>query len=83
MTQPRGSFCLGRPTVNPTSFSPSSSCRLTTRRLEKSYVYVFRTKIMLLIDEDTFRDAFHDSNGRLNKSILLLMGAHILKHWTT
>ena len=38
---------------------------------------------MLLIDEDTFRDAFHDSNGRLNKSILLLMGAHILKHWTT
>jgi len=36
---------------------------------------------MPLIDEETFRDAFCDDNGRPNKSILLLMGAHILKHW--
>ena len=50
-------------------------------RLEKSWAHVFRTRVMPLIDEETFRDAFHDSNGRPNKSILLLMGAHILKHW--
>ena len=52
-------------------------------RLEKSWAHAFRTVVMPLIDEETFRDAFHDSNGRPNKSILLLMGAHILKHWTT
>ena len=50
-------------------------------RLEKSWAHAFRTVVMPLIDEETFRDAFHDSNGRPNKSILLLMGAHILKHW--
>ena len=50
-------------------------------RLEKSWAHVFRIKVMPLIDEETFRDAFCDDNGRPNKSILLLMGAHILKHW--
>jgi len=50
-------------------------------RLKRSWAHAFRTVILPLIDEEAFREAFHDSNGRPNKSILLLMGAHILKHW--
>jgi len=51
------------------------------KRLERSWAHQFRVCVMPLIDEEVFRDAFCDNNGRPNKSIRLLMGAHILKHW--
>jgi hypothetical protein len=51
------------------------------QRLEKSWAQVFRTLILPLIDEEMFRDAFHEDNGRPNKSIELLVGLHLLKEW--
>jgi hypothetical protein len=50
-------------------------------RLEKSWAQVFRDRILTIIDEEIFRDSFHESNGRPNKSIRLLMGLHMLKEW--
>lgn len=48
-------------------------------RLERSWAEVFRTKILPLIDEEAFRECFHEDNGRPNKSIRLLVALHILK----
>jgi hypothetical protein len=50
-------------------------------RLEKSWAKPFRDRILPLIDEDVFRDAFCEDNGRPNKSIRLLVCLHILKEW--
>ena len=49
------------------------------QRLEKSWAHAFRTRVMPLIDEEPFRDAFSADNGRTNFSIRLLTGAHLLK----
>ncbi|MCP3956873.1 MAG: transposase, partial [bacterium] len=49
------------------------------QRLEGSWAHPFRTVVLPLIDEELFRESFHDSNGRPNKSIRLLTGLHILK----
>lgn len=49
------------------------------KRLEKSWAEPFRTRILPLIDEEVFRDAFCADNGRPNKSIRLLVGLHLLK----
>jgi len=49
------------------------------QRLEASWAHAFRTVVLPLIDEELFRESFHDSNGRPNKSIRLLTGLHILK----
>jgi Transposase DDE domain/Transposase domain (DUF772) len=48
-------------------------------RLKKSWAEPFRKRVLPLIDEDGFRDAFSDSQGRPNKSIRLLVGLHLLK----
>jgi len=49
------------------------------RRLEESWAHDFRTRVLPLIDEEAFRDAFDPVNGRPNKSIRLLVGLHLLK----
>jgi len=49
------------------------------QRLEASWAHSFRTIVLPLIDEELFRESFHDSNGRPNKSIRLMVGLHILK----
>lgn len=49
------------------------------RRLEESWAHDFRTRVLPLIDEEAFRDAFDPANGRPNKSIRLLVGLHLLK----
>jgi hypothetical protein len=48
-------------------------------RLKRSWAEVVRTKVLPLIDEEAFRECFHEDNGRPNKSIRLLVGLHILK----
>jgi Transposase domain (DUF772) len=48
-------------------------------RLKKSWAEPFRERVLPLIDEDGFRDAFSDSQGRPNKPIRLLVGLHLLK----
>jgi len=50
-------------------------------RLEKSWAKPFRERILPLIDEEVFRDAFCEDNGRPNKSIRLLVCLHLLKEW--
>ena len=50
-------------------------------RLSKSWAQPFRTRVMPLIDEEIFRDAFCSDNGRPNFSIRTLTGAHLLKEW--
>ena len=50
-------------------------------RLEKSWAAPFRERILPLVDEEVFRDAFCEDNGRPNKSIRLLVCVHILKEW--
>ena len=50
-------------------------------RLEKTWAKVFRDRILQLIDEEIFRDAFCEDNGRPNKSIRLLVCIHLLKEW--
>lgn len=49
------------------------------QRLEASWAHAFRTIVLPLIDEELFRESFHDSNGRPNKSVRLMVGLHILK----
>jgi len=49
------------------------------RKLEASWAHDFRTRILPLIDEEAFRDAFCEDNGRPNKSIRLLIGLLLLK----
>ena len=50
-------------------------------RLKKSWAEPFRSRILPLIDEEVFREAFSESTGRPNKSIRLLVGLHLLKEW--
>jgi hypothetical protein len=50
-------------------------------RLRNSWAEIFRQRILPLIDEEVFRDAFHEDNGRPNKSIRLLVALHLLKEW--
>ena len=48
-------------------------------RLKKSWARPFRERILPLIDEEVFRDAFSETTGRPNKSIRLLLCIHLLK----
>jgi IS5 family transposase len=50
-------------------------------RLKKSWAEPFRALILPMIDEEPFRNAFHENNGRPNASIRLLVGIHLLKEW--
>jgi len=50
-------------------------------RLEKSWAAPFRKRVLPLIDEEVFRDAFSSTTGRPNKSIRLLAALHLLKEW--
>ena len=50
-------------------------------RLRKSWAAPFRERVLPLIDEEVFRDAFSSTTGRPNKSIRLLAGLHLLKEW--
>ena len=50
-------------------------------RLAKSWAEPFRLRVLPLIDEEAFRDAFHEDNGRPNTSIQMLVGLHILRDW--
>ncbi len=43
-------------------------------RLKKSWAEPFRERILPLIDEEVFRDAYDPGNGRPNTSIRLLVG---------
>ncbi len=50
-------------------------------RLKKSWAHPFRERILPLIDEEVFRDAFSETTGRPNTSIRLLVALHLLKEW--
>ncbi len=50
-------------------------------RLKRSWAEPFRQRILPLIDEEVFRDAFSETTGRPNKSIRLMVCLHILKEW--
>lgn len=50
-------------------------------RLEKSWAHPFRTQVLPLIDEEVYRDSFSSTTGRPNRSIRLLTGLELLKHW--
>jgi len=50
-------------------------------RLKKSWAAPFRERVLPLIDEEAFRDAFSSTRGRPNKSIRLLVALHLLKDW--
>ena len=48
-------------------------------RLRKSWAEPFRTRILPLIDEELFRDAFSETTGRPNTSIRMMVALHLLK----
>lgn len=48
-------------------------------RLERDWPGRFRDRALPLIDEDAFRDLYHESNGRPNKSVQIVIGALLLK----
>jgi IS5 family transposase len=50
-------------------------------RLAKSWAEPFRLRVLPLVDEEAFRDAFCEDNGRPNTSIRLLVGLHLLRDW--
>jgi hypothetical protein len=50
-------------------------------RLQRSWAPVFRDRVLPLIDEELFREAFSADNGRPNASIQLLVAVHLLKDW--
>jgi hypothetical protein len=50
-------------------------------RLRKSWAHPFRERVLPLIDEEVFRDAFSETTGRPNTSIRLLVALHLLKEW--
>jgi IS5 family transposase len=50
-------------------------------RLSKSWAEPFRQRVLPLVDEEAFRDAFCEDNGRPNTSIRLLVGLHLLRDW--
>lgn len=49
------------------------------QRLEASWAQTFRTVVLPLIDEELFRESFHEQHGRPNKCIRLMVGLHMLK----
>lgn len=49
------------------------------KRLRESWARPFREQILEAIEEEVFRDAFCENNGRPNKSIRLLTAVHLLK----
>ncbi len=49
------------------------------KRLRESWARPFRERVLEAIDEEVFRDAFCEDNGRPNKSIRMLTGVHLLK----
>jgi hypothetical protein len=50
-------------------------------RLKRSWAEPFRQRVLPLVDEEVFRDAFSETTGRPNKSIRLMLCLHILKEW--
>lgn len=50
-------------------------------RLAKSWAEPFRLRVLPLVDEEAFRSAFCEDNGRPNTSIRLLVGLHLLRDW--
>ena len=48
-------------------------------RLERDWPGQFRDCALPLIDEDAFRDLYHESNGRPNKPVQIVIGALLLK----
>ena len=50
-------------------------------RLRKSWAAPFRERVLPLLDEEAFRDAFSSTRGRPNKSSRLLVALHLLKEW--
>lgn len=48
-------------------------------RLEGSWAHAFRAQALALIDEEQFRQFFHDDNGRPNKSVRLVVCVLLLK----
>ncbi len=48
-------------------------------RLKDSWAWQFRTRALPLIDEDAFRDLYHDWNGRPNKPVQTVVGVLLLK----
>jgi ribulose bisphosphate carboxylase small subunit len=50
-------------------------------RLKHSWAEPFRQRVLPLIDEEVFRDAFSETMGRPNKSIRLMTCLHLLKEW--
>jgi hypothetical protein len=48
-------------------------------RLEKDWPGEFRRSALPLIDEDAFRDLYHDWNGRPNKPVQTVIGVLLLK----
>lgn len=70
-----------RPTSPQTSLLESQYLLSASKRkrLEESWAHDWRMRVMPLIDEEVFRDAFCEDNGRPNKSIRLLIGLLLLK----
>ncbi|MBP9948287.1 MAG: transposase [Vicinamibacteria bacterium] len=50
-------------------------------RMAKSWAEPFRQRVLPLVDEEAFRSAFCEDNGRPNTSIRLLVGLHLLRDW--
>jgi IS5 family transposase len=50
-------------------------------RMAKSWAEPFRLRVLPLVDEEAFRSAFCEDNGRPNTSIRLLVGLHLLRDW--
>ncbi|MCC6316042.1 MAG: transposase [Thermomicrobiales bacterium] len=48
-------------------------------RLLRSWARPFAEQVMPLIDEEVFRDAYHQDNGRPNYPVRVLIGLHLLK----
>lgn len=48
-------------------------------RLENDWPGQFARRALPLIDEDAFRDLYHESNGRPNKPVRIVIGALLLK----
>lgn len=48
-------------------------------RLRKSWAEPFRTRVLPMIDEEVFREAYCEDNGRPNVPVRLLAALHLLK----
>ncbi len=49
------------------------------RRLEKGWPGEFRRSALPLIDEEAFRELYHEWNGRPNKPVQTVIGVLLLK----